>query len=66
MTGHITTLKGFRLDKDDKRVARDSRRLNVSARLKAKGRERWAAASRDWQRPLGRGDGDDGGPPHAA
>ena len=53
MTGHQLHLPGFKLDKSGKRVIRNPARLDVSAQLRqrAKGRVRFAAASRDWQRP---------------
>jgi hypothetical protein len=51
MTGHQLHLPGFRLSKDGRRVVRDERRLNVSARLKAGDNQQWRAAARDGQRP---------------
>jgi len=39
-TGRKIHLKGFKLDKYGKRVARDPNRLNVSARLKEQGRQK--------------------------
>jgi hypothetical protein len=52
-SGRQIALPGFKLDAS-KRVQRDARRLNVSARLKARDKRTWRPAARDWQRPLDR------------
>ena len=41
-TGRKIQLRGFRLDKDGKRVIRDPQRLNVSARLRQRGSKKVA------------------------